>query len=128
MIGRRIFLAIAGVATAATTGHQSIAADPVRVLETMPTNGAKLDGASTAYYVRFNQPIDHIHSVILIKQNGAVVQTLQPRFDTEPEVLFARASTLNPGHYTFHWVVKTLAGTETTAGEIPFSVEGRPSL
>jgi methionine-rich copper-binding protein CopC len=60
--------------------------------------------------------------VLLIKQNGSVVQTLQPRFKTEPELLFARAPSLKAGNYTFHWVIKTLAGTETAEGEIFFSV------
>jgi methionine-rich copper-binding protein CopC len=123
MIGRRLFLAAAaGAATIAAEGYESQAADAVQVLETMPANGAKIDGAATDYYVRFNRPVDHIHSVLLIKQNGSVVQTLQPRFKTEPEVLFARAPGLKAGNYTFHWVIKTLAGTETTEGEISFSV------
>src|ERR1700745_2755402 len=82
MIGRRIFL-IAGAAIVTVPGNQSGAADAAEVLETKPANGATVDGAAADYYVRFNQPIDHIHSVLLIKQNGAVVQTLEPRFKTE---------------------------------------------
>ncbi|MBS0524738.1 MAG: copper resistance protein CopC [Proteobacteria bacterium] len=121
MIERRIFLAL-GAAAAVTAGRGSKAAEPAKVLETMPANGARIDGAATDYYVRFSQPVDHIHSVLLIKQNGSVVQTLQPRFKTEPTVLFARAPSMKPGDYTFHWVVKSLAGTETTEGEVPFSV------
>ncbi len=88
----------------------------------MPANGAKIDGVPTDYYVRFNRPVDHIHSSLIIKQNGAVVQTLQPRFKTEPEVLFARAPALAPGAYSFHWVIKTLSGVETLEGEVGFSV------
>jgi len=121
MIGRRIFL-MAGAAAVATPGNHSAAADAVQVLETKPANGAKTDGAATDYYVRFNRQIDHIHSVLLIKQNGAVVQTLEPRFDTAPDLLFARGVELKPGNYTFHWVIRTLTGTETIEGEIPFSV------
>lgn len=122
MLARRPFLVGAVAAVAAFAVYDTRAADPVKVLETMPANGAKLDGVATDYYVRFNQPVDHIHSVLLIKQNGAVVQTLQPRFKTEPDVLFARAPSLKPGNYTFHWVIKTLAGAETSEGELPFSV------
>jgi methionine-rich copper-binding protein CopC len=121
VIGRRIFL-IAGAATVITSGDHGALADAAQVLETKPANGAKTDGAATDYYVRFNQQIDHIHSVLLIKQNGTVVQRLEPRFDTAPEMLFARGAELKPGNYTFHWVVKTLAGAETTEGEIRFSV------
>jgi methionine-rich copper-binding protein CopC len=121
MIGRRIFL-IAGAAIATVPGNQSGAADAPQVVETKPANGAKIDGAATDYYVRFNRQIDHIHSVLLIKQNGAVVRRLEPRFDTAPELLFARGAELKPGNYTFHWMVKTLAGAEITEGETRFSV------
>lgn len=93
-----------------------------RVMETMPAARAVLDRASGEFYVRFDRPVDHIHSLLLIKQDGKVVQTLRPRFKTEPNVLFAMATPLPPGAYSFHWSVHTLAGTEVIEGELPFSV------
>jgi methionine-rich copper-binding protein CopC len=121
MIARRHFL-IGAVAAGFDFAYEAKAAEPARVLETMPANGAKIEAIATDYYVRFNQPVDHIHSVLIIKQNGSVVHTLQPRFKTEPEVLFARAPALAAGEYSFHWVVKTLSGVEMIEGENAFSV------
>lgn len=103
-------------------------ADPLTVIETMPRNNATIDGTSRDVYVRFNQPVDHIHSTLLIKHDGNIVRSLKPRFQSAPEVLFARAPTLAPGKYSLHWIVRTLAGSEaidadvTLEGEVPFSV------
>jgi len=93
-----------------------------RVLETMPADRAVLNNASGEFYVRFDRPVDHIRSLLLIKRDGVVVRTLQPRFKTQPDVLFAMALPLPSGAYTFHWSVRTLAGTEVLEGEVPFSV------
>ena len=103
-------------------GAGSAAAQVPQVLDTMPADGAVLDNASGEFFVRFDRPVDHIRSRLLIKRNGAVVRTLQPRFKTEPTVLFAMALPLAAGAYTFHWSVRTLAGTEVLEGEVPFSV------
>jgi methionine-rich copper-binding protein CopC len=121
MIARRLFL-ISAVAAGFDFDYEAIAAEPARVLETMPANGAKIEAVATDYYVRFNQPVDHIHSALLIKQNESVVHTLQPRFKTEAEVLFARAPALAAGEYSFQWVVKTLSGVDMVEGESGFSV------
>ena len=93
-----------------------------RVMDTMPADRAVLNNASGEFYVRFDRPVDHIRSLMFVKQDGAVVRTLHPRFKTEPDVLFAMALPLPSGAYTFCWSVRTLAGTEVLEGEVPFSV------
>jgi methionine-rich copper-binding protein CopC len=118
MIARRTFFGGLALAAAANPAR----ADSLKVLETAPASGAVLKDASSEYFVRFDQPVDHIRSRFLIKQNGAVVHTLAPRFKTAPEVLFARAPTLPAGSYAFHWSVRSLTGTEVLEGEVPFSV------
>jgi methionine-rich copper-binding protein CopC len=100
-------------------------ADDLRVLATGPVNNGVIDGPSDEFYVRFNQPVDHIRSEFIIKRGDDIVETLQPRFKTEPTVLFARRSALPPGSYTLVWEVKTLEGQQIAVGEIPFTAESR---
>jgi len=96
-------------------------ADELRVMDSGPVNNGVVAGPSDEFYVRFNQPVDHIRSEFIIKRGEDVVETLQPRFKTEPNVLFARVSPLPPGAYTFVWTVRTLAGQVIAVGEIPFT-------
>ena len=96
MIGRRttfIGLAIPALLVAGSGGM----AETLKVVETMPANDGTLSGPGDDYFVRFDQPVDHLHSMIDILQNGKVMETLHPRFKTEPNVLFARAPTLAAG-------------------------------
>jgi len=51
------------------------------------------------------------------------VEHLQPRLESAPEVLFARAPTLPPGTYTLHWAVRTMEGVKIIQGDIPFTVK-----
>jgi methionine-rich copper-binding protein CopC len=53
------------------------------------------------------------------------VQTLHPRLNAAPEMLFARVPALQPGDYRLAWTVKALDGANVIAGEIAFSVIGR---
>ena len=121
MIGRRttfIGLALPALLAAGPGGM----AQTLKVVETMPANDGTLAGGSGDYFVRFDQPVDHLHSVIDIMHNGKVVQTLHPRFKTEPNVLFARAPTLAAGKYTMHWSVPAADGSTVYQGEVSFSV------
>ena len=88
----------------------------------MPADRAVLTNASGEFYVRFDRPVDHIRSMMFIKQGDVVVRTLHPRFKTEPDVLFAMALPLTPGTYTFVWSVRSLEGADVLDGEVPFSV------
>ena len=119
----RVF-ALAGLAALALLGA-ALAASPLRVLETMPANGAVISGISSEYYVRFDQPVDHLQSFFLIKRNDEVVERLDLRYKTEPDVLFARAPTLAPGSYKLLWTLRAMDGNEVQQGEVAFSVSAR---
>jgi len=113
------WLLLAGLAVSGP----SAGADDLRVLATGPVRNGVVEGPSDEFYVRFNQPVDHIHSDFLIMRGEDVVETLQPRFKTEPTVLFARRSPLPPGSYTLVWQVKSLEGQPIAVGQIPFTAE-----
>ena len=118
MIGRR-FTFIGLVIPAVFAGG------PVRaqkVVDTMPAKDGTLSGVRDEYFIRFDKPVDHIHSTIDILQNGKKVQTLRPRLNSEPTVLFARAPNLSPGKYTMHWSVPAANGSTVYQGEISFFV------
>jgi len=118
MIGRRstfVGLVIPAVFAGAPVGAQ-------KVVDTMPAKDGTLSGVRDEYFIRFDQPVDHIHSTIDILQNGKRVQTLRPRLNSGPTVLFARAPNLAPGRYVMHWSVPAANGSTVYQGEISFFV------
>jgi len=117
MFTRRQWI-LAGTA-AGLLGSGSANGQGVSVLDSAPTANAVIGRRSSAFYVRFNRPVDHEDSRLSIKQNGKVIEVLHPRLDSAPEVLFARAPTLAPGRYSLHW---TVGGSPQFDGEIPFTV------
>lgn len=118
MITRRLSL-LAG-ATAGVLGTTGTAtAQEIRVLDSAPKADAVVGQRSSAFYVRFNRPVDHQDSRLTIRQGGRIIEVLQPRLESTPDVLFARAPTLQPGRYSLHWIV---GGNPKADGEIPFTV------
>jgi methionine-rich copper-binding protein CopC len=97
-------------------------AQDLRMVETKPADHAVIDGRGGEFFVRFDRPVDHIHSLLSIMRDGNVVQALQPRFKSAPDVLFAMAPALPPGEYKLHWSVRTLAGADLVDGETSFTV------
>ena len=98
-------------------------AQAVRVVDSTPAASAVIEGRSSEFFVRFDRPVDHIHSTLAITRDGQVVEKLHPRLETAPEVLYARVPTLPPGTYSLHWAVRTMTGTELIQGDIPFTVK-----
>lgn len=96
-----------------------IQAAELRVLDSAPKADAVIGGRSSAFYVRFNRPVDHEDSRLTIKRDGRIIEVLHPRLESAPDVLFARAPTLQPGRYSLHWLV---GGSPQFDGEIPFTV------
>lgn len=124
MIGGR-FTFIGLVIPALFAGGPGVLAQ--KVVDTMPAKDGTLSSAEGDYFVRFDQPVDHIHSTLDIKQNGKTVQMLHPRLKSEPNVLFARAPNLPPGKYVMHWSVPSANGSTVYQGDVSFSVEkGQP--
>jgi methionine-rich copper-binding protein CopC len=101
-------------------------ADEVHVVESTPVASAAIGGRSSEFLVRFDRPVDHVHSTLAITRDGKLVERLPPRLESVPEVLFARAPTLSAGDYKLHWSVRTMAGVDTIQGDIPFTVKDQP--
>lgn len=121
MIVRRLaILALAGAA--ATAAQPEAWAQGMRVIETGPAANARIESGPTGFYVRFDRPVDHVRSTLVIERGGEVLQTLHPRLKSAPEVLFAQVPALEPGDYTFAWVVSTVDGGDVERGKIAFSV------
>lgn len=120
MLRRLAIAALLVLPTAAARAQQ--AAGEVRVLESTPAANARIGRKSSAFSVRFDRPVDHRKSTLVIKQGDKVIERLHPRLESAPEVLFAAAPTLPPGDYSLHWAVITLQGTKAVEGDIPFKV------
>ena len=97
-------------------------AQDVQVMDSQPKAQAVIGEPGSAFYVRFDRPIDHVHSNLSIWRDGKLVEQLQPRLQSEPNVLFARAPTLPPGEYHLRWTVRTMAGVKVIQGDIPFTI------
>lgn len=122
MISRR--LGIVGLSSMSLLLMLSNAwAQALHVMESTPAASAVIDGRSTEFFVRFDRPVDHVHSLLSVVLGGKVVETLHPRLESAPEVLFARTSTLPPGDYKLHWSVRTMTGADVIQGDIPFTVK-----
>jgi methionine-rich copper-binding protein CopC len=101
----------------------SALAETLQVVKSNPASGAVVDATSNEYEILFNGEIDTRHSTLSITRDGQVVETLYPRFDAAPGVLFARGPRLQPGSYKLHWTVKSLTGADVAEGDIPFAVK-----
>lgn len=115
MITRRQTLIASALLAIAGPAH----AQQPRVLDSAPKADTVIGGRSSAFYVRFDRPVDHQDSRLAIKQGGRIIEVLHPRLESTPDVLFARAPTLRPGSYKLHWLV---GGLPQFDGEIPFTV------
>ena len=97
-------------------------AQTVHMMASSPSASAVIDGRSNQFFVRFDRPVDHARSRLLITQDGKVVETLHPSLSSAAEVLFAQAPSLPQGNYKLHWTVVTMTGGTVTEGDIPFAV------
>lgn len=122
MMKRRYTIAALMMAPVASAARAQQTQDEVRVVESTPAAHARIGPKSSAFFVRFDRPVDHIKSTLVIKQGDTVIERLHPRLESAPEVLFAAAPTLPPGSYVLHWAVITLQGTKAISGDIPFQV------
>lgn len=104
----------------------SAAAQDVQVMDSAPKAQAVIGEPGSSFFVRFDRPIDHVHSNLSIWRDGRRVEQLQPRLQSSPDVLFARAPTLPPGEYLLHWAVRTMQDVKVIEGNIPFTVKSPP--
>lgn len=122
MMTRRLAIAFLMMAAMTSAVRAQQPSGEVHVLESTPAAHARIGLKSSAFFVRFDRPVDHIKSTLVIKQGDKVIERLHPRLESAPEVLFAAAPTLPPGNYVLHWAVITVQGTKAKAGDIPFQV------
>jgi methionine-rich copper-binding protein CopC len=99
------------------------AEEDCRLMDSKPQANAVIEGRSSEFFVRFDRPVDHIRSTLSILRDGQLVERLQPRLESAPSVLFARAPTLPAGNYQLRWAVRTMTGDKVTQGDIPFAVK-----
>jgi len=104
----------------------SATAQDVQVMDSAPKAQAVIGEPGSSFFVRFDRPIDHIHSNLSIWRDGRRVEQLQPRLQSSPDVLFARAPTLPPGEYLLRWTVRTMEGVKVIQGDIPFTIKTPP--
>jgi methionine-rich copper-binding protein CopC len=108
------------------TFSASATAQDVQVMDSAPKAQAVIGEPGSSFFVRFDRPIDHIHSRLSIWRDSQLVEYLQPRLQSSPDVLFARAPTLPPGQYMLRWTVRTMEGVKVIEGDIPFTIRTRP--
>lgn len=104
----------------------SATAQDLQVMDSAPKAQAVIGEPGSSFFVRFDRPIDHIHSNLSIWRDGRRVEQLQPRLQSSPDVLFARAPTLPPGEYLLRWTVRTMDGVKVIEGDIPFTIKTPP--
>src|ERR1044071_9168677 len=104
----------------------SATAQDVQVMDSAPQAQDVVGEPGSSFFVRFDRPIDHIHSRLSIWRDSRLVEQLQPRLQSSPDVLFARAPTLPPGQYMLRWTVRTMDGVKVIEGDIPFTIKTPP--
>jgi methionine-rich copper-binding protein CopC len=114
------------IALFAMTFSASATAQDVQVMASAPKAQAVIGEPGSSFFVRFDRPIDHIHSRLSIWRDSQLVEYLQPRLQSSPDVLFARAPTLPPGQYMLRWTVRTMEGVKVIEGDIPFTIRTPP--
>jgi hypothetical protein len=76
----------------------------------------------TEVLIQFDRPISHERSSLFLVLNGKVIETIHPRLEASPKVLFARIQTPTPGVYVLRWTVCPQGSNDRYDGEISFMV------
>ena len=118
---RRARFLLTGLAAAVLLPGAALA-QAAQLAESQPAAGAELAPGAHRFLVRFDRPIDHYRSRLVIVRDGQVLLTLQPRLESAPEVLFAMSPVMAPGAYEFRWSVISMQGGMVTEGSAPFTV------
>ena len=125
MTRRRLGLRLLAAPLLATLlASAAFAQATMRMVESFPQANAIMDGHNTRFSVKFDGPVDHNASRLLIEQNGAVVQTLRPRLNSQPNTLYSDGHPLKPGTYMLRWVVRGMHG-EDGSGAVAFTVQNQ---
>jgi hypothetical protein len=76
----------------------------------------------TEVLLQFDRPISHERSTLFLVLNGKVIETIHPRLEASPKVLFARIQTPMEGAYVLRWTVCPQGSNDRYDGEFPFTV------
>ncbi|MBK1661590.1 copper resistance protein CopC [Paracraurococcus ruber] len=98
------------------------AAEPPRMVQSSPVARSAMDGSRQEIWVRFDHPVDHNTSRLLVLQGGSLVRALHPRLDASPDTLYALAGSLAPGEYLLRWEARSRRTGEMAEGSLPFTV------
>jgi methionine-rich copper-binding protein CopC len=94
----------------------------MHVMESRPAAEAVMAQGNTEFFVRFDGPVDHARSRLTVLRDGQVVQTLHPRLNSQPSVLYAGVPRLAPGGYVLHWMTASMREHDMSEGDIAFQV------
>ncbi len=98
-------------------------AEPMRVLEVSPAARTVMDGNRQEFVVRFDAPVDHGASrLVILRRDGELVRTLAPRLGASPDTLYAIAGGLAPGAYRLRWEARSRRDGTLTEGTLDFQV------
>jgi methionine-rich copper-binding protein CopC len=98
-------------------------ARPMTVVESFPMVNQIMDGSATSFAIRFDGPVDHASSrLMLVTPHGVV--PLRARLDSEPNTLYSAVGKLPPGGYELRWEAKAWDGV-VSKGTIPFTVSAK---
>src|SRR4051812_44864611 len=76
----------------------------------------------TEVLLQFDRPISHERSSLSLIRNGKVIESIHPRLEASPKVLFARIQTPTPGAYVLRWAVCAEGSNDSYDGGLPFTV------
>ena len=120
-MAKHVGWAAAGLASILLSPHAAWCR-PMNMIESLPAARAIVDHNNAQYVVRFDGPVDHRGSRLLITRGDRVVRKLRPLLDSAPEVLFASGPRLPAGDYQLHWSAKSMPDGDFTDGSIGFTV------
>jgi hypothetical protein len=76
----------------------------------------------TEIVIKFDRPISHERSSLLLLLDGKIVQTIRPRLQAAPNVLFARIATPARGNYLLRWTVCPQGNNDRYDGDLTFTI------
>ncbi len=88
--------------------------------ESIPAQGAVLQGPEITVKLKFNSRIDAVHSRMYL-DNGAGPRAIDIVKQESPDTLVGQAKQVMPGDYRVEWQVLAIDG-HITRGELPFKV------
>lgn len=95
---------------------------PLRVIESSPHPEAVMPANAQEFFIRFNAPVNHNQSRLIILREAQEFRVLMPRLRTAPEVLYAQIGSLPPGAYTLRWIARAGQDSAAQEGVITFTV------